>query len=188
MDFQTDEACAVRAQQGDQVSFGALVDRYQAKLLRYGRKFLSAQEDIEDIVQDVFVSAYQNIRSFDASQRFSPWIYRIAHNAFIDTLKKRTRSPFVFMDFDALISYSVPDESVDRERDQKEMRKMIEQGLDRLSPKYREVLIFYYLEELSYKEIADILRIPLGTVSVRVKRAKDELRSVLKVLHTSHHD
>ncbi len=186
MDFQTDEACAVCAQQGDQGSFGILVDRYQEKLLRYGRKFLSAREDIEDIVQDVFISAYQNIQSFDVSQRFSPWIYRIAHNAFIDTLKKNTRSPFVFMDFDTLISHSVADGSVERERDRKEMKAMIDRGLDRLSPKYREVLIFYYLEDLSYKEIADILRVPMGTVSVRVKRAKEELQSVFKEMNMSH--
>lgn len=186
MDLHSDEACAVRAQQGDRESFGFLVDRYQEKLLRYGRKFLSAREDIEDIVQDVFVSAYQNLQSFDGSQRFSPWIYRIAHNAFVDTLRKKTRSPFVFMDFDTLVSHSAADESVERERDQKEIKTMIEQGLEKLSPKYREILIFYYLEDLSYKEIAEILRIPIGTVSVRVKRAKEELRSVLQITNTSH--
>ena len=175
----TDETYAVRAQQGDQKSFGILVDRYQEKLIRYGRKFLSAREDIEDIVQDVFVSAYQNLKGFDAAQRFSPWIYRIAHNAFVDALRKKSRSPFLFMDFDALVSHGVPDESVERERDQKEMKSMIDSGLERLPPKYREVMIFYYLEELSYKEIADILRVPMGTVSIRIKRAKEELRSVL---------
>ena len=182
----TDEAYAVRAQQGDQKSFGILVDRYQEKLLRYGRRFLSAREDIEDIVQDVFVSAYQNLKGFDAAQRFSPWIYRIAHNAFVDTLRKKTRSPFIFMDFDTLVSYGVPDESVERERDQKEIKSMIDRGLEQLPPKYREVMIFYYLEELSYKEIADILRVPMGTVSIRIKRAKEELRSVLRQVKTNH--
>jgi RNA polymerase sigma-70 factor (ECF subfamily) len=178
MDLLTDEEYAVRAQNGDRNAFGVLVERYEAKLLRYGRKFLSTSQDIEDIVQDTFVNAYRNIKSFDASQRFSPWMYRIAHNAFVDGLKKQSRSRFVFMDFDTLVSHSVPDESVEKERDQKEMRIMIDRDMERLSPKYREVLILYYLEELSYKEIADILRVPLGTVSARVKRAKTELKNI----------
>jgi RNA polymerase sigma-70 factor (ECF subfamily) len=182
----TDEIYAARAQQGDKESFGVLVDRYQEKLLRYGRKFLSAHEDIEDIVQEIFVNAYQNLKSFDATQRFSPWIYRIAHNAFVDTLRKKTRSPFVSMDFDTLVSHAVIDESAERERNRKEIKSMINQGLDRLPPKYREIIIFYYLEELSYKEIADILRVPMGTVSVRIKRAKAELRSVLQTMNMSH--
>ena len=178
MDSGTDEGCAIQVQKGDRDAFGILVDRYEAKLLRYGRKFLPTTQDIEDIVQDVFVSAYRNIQSFDASQRFSPWIYRIAHNAFIDALKKNTRSPFILMDFDTLLSHAVSDESVDKEREQKEMKIIIDKGLDQLSAKYREALILYYLEELSYKEIADVLQVPLGTVSARIKRAKAELKNI----------
>src|SRR5258708_7150928 len=133
MDSGTDEGCAIQVQKGDRDAFGILVDRYEAKLLRYGRKFLPTTQDIEDIVQDVFVSAYRNIQSFDASQRFSPWIYRIAHNAFIDALKKNTRSPFILMDFDTLLSHAVSDESVDKEREQKEMKIIIDKGFDQLS-------------------------------------------------------
>jgi RNA polymerase sigma-70 factor (ECF subfamily) len=186
MDPETDEMCAAQAQRGDRNAFGVLVDRYQAKLHRYGKKFLSAQEDVEDIVQDVFVSAYKNIQSFDLSQRFSPWIYRIAHNAFVDGLKKKTRSPFIVMDFDTLISHGVSDESVENEREQKEMKAMIDKGLDQLSQKYREILILYYLEDLSYKEIADVLRVPIGTVSARVKRAKEDLADVYKKMNIEH--
>jgi RNA polymerase sigma-70 factor (ECF subfamily) len=186
MDAQTDEECARQVQQGDHNAFGILVDRYQEKLLRYGKRFLSAQEDVEDIVQDVFVSAYQKIQSFDPSQRFSPWIYRIAHNAFIDGLKKKTRSPFINMDFDALLSHAAGDELVEKERDRKEMRTMIDKGLDRLSPKYREAIILYYLEELSYKEIADVLQVPLGTVGARVKRAKEDLKNIYKKMDIDH--
>lgn len=186
MDSETDEAYAAQTQKGDRNAFGVLVDRYQAKLHRYGKRFLSAQEDVEDIVQDVFVSAYKNIQSFDLSQRFSPWIYRIAHNAFVDGLKKKNRSPFIVMDFDTLLSHAVSDESVENEREQKEMKAMLDKGLDQLSPKYRETLILYYLEELSYKEIADVLRVPIGTVSARVKRARKNLGDVYKKINIEH--
>lgn len=176
MDLLTDEAYAAKVKKGDHDAFGVLVDHYEEKLMRYGRKFLAERRDIEDIVQDVFISAYRNIQSFDESQRFSPWIYRIAHNAFIDQLKKNTRNPFVLVDFDTFVSPGVYDDSMKKDYDRKEMKQMINKGLGKLSPKYREALILYYSEDLSYKEIADVLRVPIGTVSARVKRAKDELK------------
>src|SRR6185369_12863703 len=105
--------------------FGLLVERYEGKLLRYGRKFINSQEDIEDIVQDVFISAYQNIQSFDTSQKFSPWIYRIAHNAFVNGLKRKERSPFVFVDFDAILLHATAEETGSTEAELREMRDMI---------------------------------------------------------------
>lgn len=168
----------MRVQKGDTEAFGTLVERYEEKLLRYGRRFLSRSEDIEDIVQDVFMSAYQNIKGFDTRARFSPWIYRIAHNAFVNEFRKHKRTPVVFVDFDTLISHPVYDDPALHEREQKEMRVMIEKGLGEMEIKYREVLILYYLEDMSYKEISDILKVPTGTVGIRIKRAKSLLRKV----------
>src|SRR4051812_25327523 len=127
----TDEHLALRVQQGDKQSFGFLVERYQQKLTRYGRRFFSSGEDIQDIVQDVFLSAYQNIRSFDTSQRFSPWIYRIAHNAFINALKKQKRNRFISLDldFDTFFAHPVYENPDDMIREQQDMRKMIDQSL-----------------------------------------------------------
>ena len=103
----TDEEVALRVQRGDKEAFGMLVERYEKKLLRYGRKFLSEQEDVVDIVQDIFVSVYQNIRSFDTTQKFSSWAYRVAHNAFVNGLRKNSRNPLTLFDFDTLISHTV---------------------------------------------------------------------------------
>jgi len=181
--IMTDEELVMLVRGGDTNKFGDLVERYEAKLLRYGRKFLSRPEDIQDIVQDVFVSTYQNIQSFDSTQRFSPWIYRIAHNAFVNRLKKNSYNPLVLIDFDTLISHPVYDDPAPREREQKEMSVMIEKGLHNIEPKYREVLILYYLEEMSYKEISDILQIPSGTVGIRLKRAKSALKKVYESMN-----
>ncbi len=87
---ETDEMIASRVQAGDSEAFGELVERYQEKLLRYARKFLFDLDEARDPVQDVFIKAYQNIQSFDATRRFSPWIYRIAHNEFVNALKQRS--------------------------------------------------------------------------------------------------
>jgi RNA polymerase sigma-70 factor (ECF subfamily) len=179
---QTDEQVAARVQAGDKEAFGLVLDRYESKLLRYGRKFLARQEDIEDIVQDVFLSAYQNIQSFDTAQKLSPWLYRIAHNAFVNALRKGSRAPLI-VDFDTLLSHPVYDDPAESERDQRDMRAMLEKGLEKLPPKYREVLALYYFEEMPYKDIAEVLGVPQGTVGIRLKRAKASLKEVLAGNH-----
>ncbi|MDB5195462.1 MAG: sigW [Parcubacteria group bacterium] len=175
----TDEELALRIQHGESEPLGVLMGRYEPKLLRYGTKFLSGTEDIVDLVQEVFVSVYQNIQSYDASRRFSPWIYRIAHNAFVGELRKRSRQPVRFFgfEFDTFVPHPVQEATQVPEVEAKEMRSMVEEGLSKISPAYSEILILRYLEELSYQEIADVLRIPLGTVSVRIARGRTALRA-----------
>ncbi len=174
----SDEHIARAVQGGDIDAFGVLVDRYEQKLLRYGRKFLARHEDIEDIVQDVFVSVYQNIQGFKSSLRFSPWIYRIAHNAFVNALRERGRI-VDSLDFDTLVSHTIYEDPEEHERDRKDVRVLLDKGLDKLPAKYREILVLYYFEDMAYKDIADILQVPVGTVSIRIKRAKEALRAVL---------
>lgn len=178
----TDEKLAELVQNGDKNKFGILMERYQPKLFRYGRKFLSDEDNIEDVVQDVFVKTYQNIQSFDVSQRFSPWIYRIAHNTYVNALKKKSTGPLYLFDFDTLISHTVVEDPIAREREKEEIKKIVDHGLSQIEPKYREILVLYYIEELSYKEIADILHIPIGTVGVRIMRAKEILKNKYKEL------
>ncbi len=176
MQHEADEQIALHVQGGDTESYGELVARYESKLLRYGRKFLARNEDRQDIVQDIFISAYQNIQSFDVSQRFSPWIYRIAHNAFVNELRKNEKRPLLSFDFDALIPHAAYEDPAETEREQKDMRSYLERGLTGISSKYREVLVLHYFEDMPYKDIADILQVPQGTVGIRLKRAKDALR------------
>ena len=173
---RTDEELAELVQKGDGEIFGILMNRYEKKLLRYGRNFLSEPENIEDIVHDVFMKTYQNIQSFDPSQKFSSWIYRIAHNAFVNGLKRSIRSPLHLFDFDTLVSHPIYEDTAEEEKEAEETKKMIGACLGKLDPKYREVVVLHYFEELGYREIADVLQIPQGTVGVRLRRAKEALR------------
>ncbi len=186
LELLSDEQLAARTQGGDRDAFGMLVERFEPRLLRYGKKFLRSEEDIQDIVQDICINAYRNIQSFDAAQRFSPWIYRIAHNAFINALRKKSRLPFFTIDLDELLAHPHASEIPERDAQEREMREVIEKGLEQLQPKYREVLILFYEEELSYKEIADVLQIPVGTVGVRMKRAKEALEKAYKALNITY--
>ena len=171
-----DEALARLVQQGDTERFGDLVARYEPKLLRYGHKFLSGREDIQDIVQDVFLKAYTNIRGFDPTRSFSSWIYRIAHNAFVNQLRSQGKAPYLLGDADALIAHPSYEEPAIAEHDVALIREAVQTGLDELPQTYREVLILYYLEELSYKDIADVLQVPVGTVGIRLSRGKELLK------------
>ena len=174
----SDELLAESVSKGNTEMFGVIVERYEQKLSRYGRKFLSEKEDIKDLIQDIFLRTYENIKSFDPSMKFSSWIYRIAHNTFVNYLKKKSSTPLVFVDFDTFLAHPTYEDPSEREREWKELESMFAECLDKLPLKYREVLVLYYSEELSYKDIADVLKIPQGTVGVRVKRGREALEKV----------
>ena len=172
----TDEELALRVQSGDQQALADLMERYTGKLLRYGRRFLYSSDSIVDIVQDVFITVYENIQDFDATRQFSPWIYRIAHNAFVNVLRRKSREPLYFMDLDRIVPHPVYEDPDQREKESEEMRVLLEQSLENIAPAYREIIDLYYFENFSYREIADILHIPMGTVGIRLSRAKDALK------------
>ncbi len=123
------------------------------------------------------------MQSFDSAQKFSPWIYRIAHNAFVNGLRRQSNNPLLFVDFNTFLAHPVYEDPKDTEFEQEKMRTMIDRGLEQLSAKYREVLILYYLEEMSHKDIAEVLQVPVGTVGIRAKRAKEALRAVYKTMN-----
>ena len=174
----SDETIAKQVQGGDDEAFGELITRYEAKLKRYARKFLNRQEDIDDLVQDVFIKTYTNIQAFDTNQRFSPWIYRIAHNTFVNELKRKERAGFGLFAADTILPFLPAKETADgqvlTEETVAEMDKLIKQ----LPAKYREVILLHYYESFSYQEISDVLQIPTTTVGVRLNRARTNLRKL----------
>lgn len=179
MGTETDEALAVRVQAGEEAAFGELVARYEPKLMRYARKFLLDPDDAADIVQDVFLKSYENMRSFDATRRFSPWIYRIAHNEFVNALKRRESRGMIFtMDFDTLFPHLAAAERSDTAALERDVREALERHLAKIDAKYREPLILYYLEEMDYRMISEVLHIPVSTVGVRLSRGKAILKKL----------
>ncbi len=172
----SDEKLVMSIQKGDESAFAALMDRYTDKLLRYGKRILPFEHNIEDVVQDVFITVYRNINDFDAARQFSPWIYRIAHNAFVDVVRKNSKGPLYVFDFDRVVPHPVYEDPIILEKEQEEIRVLLEKGMRELSAEYREIIDLYYFESFSYKEIADILHVPIGTVGIRLSRAKAALK------------
>ncbi len=181
---QTDEEIVHLIQSGKVKFLDILIDRYEKKMMRYARKFLIDYENIKDIVQDIFLKVYENIQSFDIKRKFSSWLYRIAHNELVNALKKTKRNPLSLslFDPDIFFPHNLRDNSLVQHINNQDMRNMIDKCLDNLEPKYREPLILYYFEELSYQEIADIIQIPTSTVGIRLKRAKEKMKSIYKKL------
>jgi RNA polymerase sigma-70 factor (ECF subfamily) len=165
--------------QGDKDLFGELIDRYESKLTRYVMRFTQHSEDVSDIIQVVFIKAYTNLQSFDVSRSFNSWIYRIAHNESVTHLKKRGGEKVSFIDFDTFLPHPFAKETADDRSLARETKELLDKSLKIISPKYREVLVLYYYEELSYQEIADVLHIPIATVGIRIKRGKEALQKHL---------
>ncbi|MEK7096449.1 MAG: sigma-70 family RNA polymerase sigma factor [Patescibacteria group bacterium] len=152
-----------------------LMKRYEGKLSRYIRRLLvSSDEDIEDILQEVFIKAYKNLNSFDKNQKFSSWIYRISHNEAISYYRKiKARPSVVSFEEDFDIFELLPDQTNLEKEAEAEITKMsVAKVLDTLKPKYKSVLVLRYLEEKNYNEISYILKKPKGTVATLINRAK----------------
>lgn len=189
MNDLSDEGLAHLVQNGQTEVFGELVKRYEDKMLRYAQRFFQSAEDAKDRVQEVFIKAYVNINSFNTAMRFSPWLYRVAHNAFINFLKKRKRDPLLFFDFDIFIPHAPSTANPATELHENEVKQTLQDHLASLDYKYREPLILYYYEEMDYKTIADILKLPISTVGVRLQRARKLLKEKIALdLHPSIYD
>lgn len=169
--------------EGNKDLIGELIERYEMKLTRYVKRFTQHTDDVSDIIQIVFIKTYINLKSFDTSRSFNSWIYRIAHNESVTYLKKKSNEKVSFIDFDTFLPHPFAKEETDSPAIKREIKELLEESLSVISPKYREVLILYYYDELSYQEIADVLHIPIATVGVRIKRGKECLEKRLVTNH-----
>jgi RNA polymerase sigma-70 factor (ECF subfamily) len=155
-------------------TFGVLIERYEVRLRRYVRRLMPGiGNDVDDVLQEIFIKAYVNMRSFDPSLSFSSWIYRIAHNEAVSWLrKKKARPDTVDLGDDDLYTFSTSMEDALVSVEQKYSKDAVHRVLIQMSEKYRSVLVLRFLEGRSYEEIGDILAVPGGTVATLVHRAK----------------
>lgn len=165
----------------DQDYFLCLIKRYETQLFSYVRRISNLREDeIEDILQDVFIKVYKNINSFDRGLKFSSWIYRITHNQVISNFRKIKARPQAIWDENENILNNIASEfSIEKDVDMALLQKNINSILNKMDEKYREVLVLKFLEEKNYKEISDILKKPMGTIATLLNRAKKQFLKIL---------
>lgn len=180
----TDEQLLVSYTGGDQKAFAELIRRYQQELFAFLARFVSDAAAADDLFQETFIQVHRNASSFDAGRRFRPWLFTIAANKARDHLRAMGRHYVTSLDNTAGGRGGGSDEStafVDlmdsgmapppTEIVGGEDRAAVQRVLAAMPGHYREVLIMSYFHEFSYKEMAEMLHIPLGTVKSRLHAA-----------------
>ena len=182
----TDEELIARFQEGDVYAFEQIVHRYKEPLVNFVYHFLGNRIDAEDVIQETFLRVFKNKHLYQSIAKFSTWIYTIAGNLAKTELRRRRRRRVLSLsrmgsddrDYDIPDVFSSPDRVVDGGMKE----KMIRQAIAELPPKFREVVVLRDIQEFSYEEISQILKIPIGTVKSRVNRGRLRLQKRLKHL------
>ncbi len=158
--------------------FSCLYQRYETDLLRYIRRISDVDEDeARDILQDSFIKIWRNLNDFDHGLKFSSWIYRVVHNETVSQVrKKKSFGKDKKTDIDLFINI-IQDDSGSLFEHEMRIEKMLS-ILEEIPFKYKEILVLKFLEKKSYDEISDILKIPEGTVAIRINRAKKIFREL----------
>jgi len=177
-----------RSRHGDTTAFDQLVGLYQDRIYNYVARMVHDPIEAEDIAQEAFVKAYRNLPSFRGASTFQTWLYRIASNLTIDSVRRRHRRENT-CSLDAPLDTDegqVAREQEDtarpgpaRDLETAELQRQVHRAIQQLSPKLRGVVVLYELQGLSYEEIATILGCPLGTVKSRLFNARLELKDRL---------
>ncbi len=176
-DNLSDSQIVALVMKGDNSMYALIVERYEAKLLRYATYLVKDPDVASDVTQDTFIKAYVNLRSFKPGKAFSPWIYRILHNEAMNVIK-RSKKTLTFSDMgDASNNFSVGF-TTDKAVDKSMLSANVRACLAKISLKYQEVLALYFFDHLKYDEISEILHVPASTIGVRIGRGKAALKKV----------
>ncbi len=160
-------------------AYAFLIESYEEKLARYILRISGgSKEDVEDTLQDVFISAYKNLNAFDQDLKFSSWIYRIAHNKVISHFRKITARPktVTYEGDSQLLNILSSNQDLAKDLERKYTGEEVRSILGEMDERYKEVLVLKFLEEKDYKEISDILEKPMGTVATLINRAKKQFK------------
>lgn len=181
----SDEAVVAQVRDGNTDAFGILVRKYQDRIYSTILNYVHNQEDALELSQEAFVKAYSGLRKFHGKSAFYTWLYRIAINTAIDSLRKRPAQKVESLEDDKFTEIGFEPVSVDPTVDPvkalsaRERQQKLQQAIESLSTKLKTAFILHDVEGLSQEEIADILKCPVGTVKSRISRARDELRNQL---------
>jgi RNA polymerase sigma-70 factor (ECF subfamily) len=181
MDIHEDDRAAVRrARDGDESAYAELLARHRDRVFSFLLRLLGSAPDAEDVAQETFVKAFTRLDSYDPSRPFISWLFGIAHHAALDHLRARRPAALSLDDLDAPLDPADPRPSAEASAAAVLDAELIEKLLSALPPLYREPLLLRHKEEMDLPEIARVLSLPLGTVKVRLFRARDMLKRKLE--------
>lgn len=191
-----------KIQSGDVNAFEQIVDKYKDKALTLGMRILKSREDAEDALQESFVKAFRAIvdKQFEERSKFSTYFYRIVYNTALDFYKKHKTRNYNLLKIDEPVKMGNDDEKIldnfeldidtnnyetgrvyitEKRTLDNEAQEIVNRYLEQIPEKYAAILTLFYINDLSHEEIAQTLRLPIGTVKNRIFRAKDKLKEVM---------
>lgn len=176
-----DEALAAAAAAGDSEAFRELVRRYERPVFGLVVRLVRDRATAEDLAQEAFLRAFRALPSYDPGRKFASWLLRIAHNAAIDSLRRRgpktisLGTPLGDEDGPELEVADLSRPDPEHEAAGRDLARQLEAGLRALRPEHRTALLLRFRDEMPYEEIATVMGIPLGTVKTFIHRARQEL-------------
>ena len=167
---------------GREDGFEELVRRYQRPITNYVFRMLNNYDASLDVTQEVFIKVYNSLSRYSSEYKFSTWLYRIAHNAAIDHIRRKSPNQQSLEAENGDGTYQLQIESPcptpEQERERSEWRTEIASVVKCLPAAYRELIVLRHSQDMSYDEIAEITGLPLGTVKNRLFRAREMMREI----------
>lgn len=185
---ETDEVLIRRCRRGDERSFDILFERYKARIYTFVLRFVKDPKTAEDVFQETFIRVFRKARHFRQQAKFSTWLYTIAANLCRDELKKRKRRYIVSLDeplWDSehegrvaarIETTAAPSEGPRLEAEKREIGQLLFSAVEELPENARQVIELHMIHGLRYREVAEILGCPIGTVQSRMHNAVQLLR------------
>ena len=186
MGIESENRLIERAKNGELEAFEALIIDYEQLVYNIVYRLMGNSEDTYDLSQETFIKVYTKINQFDGTSKFSTWLYRIATNTCLDELRRRRGKETFSLDqrIEGEEGSMHPEqedksENIENKIVEKEKAQIIQKALSEVNEKNREVLVLRDIQQLSYDEIAEILKISLGTVKSRIARGRQQVKKIL---------
>lgn len=182
----TDKELMELIQAGDERAFTSLVERFQDRLMNFVGRIVSDRETAEELIQETFLRIYSQKHSYTPEYAVSTWIYTIALNLARSELRKRKLRRYLSLDFiKEETDAEIPDK-IDLRSES--LAPIIEKAIEKLPEDYKTAFILCDIQRLPYQQIAEVLRVPVGTVKSRINRARSMLRDKLKPYKEIYHE
>ena len=166
--------------EGDSNSFGVLVERYQNMVFALALKMLKHREESEEVSQDTFIKAYKSLSRFNGESKFSTWLYRVAYNTCLDRIKMNSKFNNDVEINDVTSNEIFQAENIFDSLENKERSVIVQECMNKLPEDERIIMHLFYFEELSLKEIVDVVSLSEGNIKVKLFRARKKLVTIFK--------
>jgi RNA polymerase sigma factor (sigma-70 family) len=173
---------------GDQKAYAELLQRYRESVYFMMLKMVGNKDDAEDLTIEAFGRAFKRLEQYTPNFAFSTWLFKIASNNAIDHLRKKKQGDSVSLDTKFVndegqeLSQSIKSGTLDPEENfiKKQKMELLREVVDKLKPKYKELVVMFYYQEMSHEEISQKLNLPIGTIKAQLFRAREFLYNILK--------